>query len=121
MFINAQDKLTAGTLTTARTEAWLAASGIPNDGTHATLVKMHSTAMLSLVTCNTCVRIENAPETLLFDLERIADLYSRFHRVVDGCTILVTVLHSFGADAKSHADAFQVKLHLSVKLRLKRY
>jgi len=103
--IKQQDKITAGTLTTARTEAWLA--GIPYDGTHATLLKVHSTAMLALVAGNTPIRSESVPETLLFDVARVSTLYSRFHHIVDGCTVLVTVLHSFGANAVGRLPAFQ--------------
>ena len=105
-----QEKITNGTFTTGKTELWLKAS--QNDETD--LVKVHASAMLALVADAAAVRITNIPETLLLDVRRLSALQNGFNRIVDGCTIIVTVQHV----AQNHATDFAAFSKLVVDMEV---
>ena len=84
-----QDKLKDGSLTTERTEACLNEHLVEP----VNVIKVHSSAMLSLIAKATPLHKDTLPETLTMDLHRLVDLHYEFNRVVDGCTVIVTVQH----------------------------
>jgi hypothetical protein len=100
-----QDKLNDGTLTLQRTEAWidgsvrqtlLDAEVDPDElmeGKARAFVYVHSAAMLELVTSSHTVVPEVSPETLLFDVHRLAMLQREFQLLVTSSTVLVSLGH----------------------------
>ena len=74
--------------------------------------------MLALIADAAPVRITNVPETLLLDVRRLLILQHGFNRIVDGCTVIVTVQHSFGDAAKTHATEFAAFSKLVVDMEV---
>ena len=107
-----QDKLTAGTLTLERTSSWIRGFVDPHleqllTGSAPAFMAVHSDAMLSLSTSET-VSCDCVPETLLFDVHRLADFRSKFRSIVDAASLIITVTHAVkpGAIAGAVADLF---------------
>jgi len=110
-----QDKLNDGTLTLERTQSWIRAvirSEVASkavelealvEGRAASFVHVHSAAMLALVSAVAPVKPDLCPETLLFDVHRLAILQREFQYIVTSATILVTATHGLGA-TKNVAD-----------------
>ena len=109
-----QDKLNEGTLTLERTQSWIRAvlrSEVESkavdletllEGRAASFVHVHSAAMLALVSAPP-IKPDLCPETLLFDVHRLAILQREFQYIVTAATILVTASHGIGA-SKNVAD-----------------
>jgi len=67
----------------------------------ASIVKVHSSAMLALITGSTALGIDTVPETLLMDIRRLSAFRNEFNRIVDGCTVIVTM-----SQARPSASSF---------------
>ena len=117
-----QDKLAEGALTLERTEAWIRKTMHSEvardridlealvDGTAASFVRVHSAAMLSLVAAPERVAKDAVPETLLYDVHRIATLQREFQYQVAATTMLVTAGHIVGPKGKDKVEAVASKL-----------
>jgi hypothetical protein len=57
-------------------------------------VAVHTAAVFSLVSDPVAVTPNTVPETLLFDVSRLALLHREFNRIVDGITMLLTANHA---------------------------
>ncbi len=57
-------------------------------------VTVHTAAMFSLISDPVAVTPNTVPETLLFDVNRLALLHREFNRIVDGITMLLTANHA---------------------------
>ena len=56
---------------------------------------VHASAVVSTFTCSTCVfRADVLPETLSFDVRRIANAAIDFQRIIDGAATLVVATHA---------------------------
>jgi hypothetical protein len=90
------DKLKDGTLTLSRTEAWFLSTMMAEKeltvrargGCRVSAMKLHASAVVSLVSRTEPVRAETAPETLLFDVPRLAALQNEFALLVAVETVL---------------------------------
>ena len=118
-----QDKIADGSLTLERTEvipcsyaalahltpfvqAWIklvirqeiTVGAVSNDdlleGKARAFVHVHSAAMLHLVAGDSTVKADTAPETLLFDVHRVATLQREFQVLVTASTMLITATHT---------------------------
>ena len=81
------------------------------EGTAASFVHVHSAAMLALVSAPTAVRPEECPETLLFDVHRLALLQREFRYEVTAAALLLTATNGLAATKKA-ADMQASARHL---------
>jgi T-complex protein 11 len=110
------DELKNGTLTLERTEEWLpkamrrelAANTVSLqsvlDGKPSAFVRIHMAAMLHLVAGGDPVKPEAYPETLRFDVHRLAVLQAEFKYIALASAMLVTVGNRLAA-TRNPADA----------------
>ena len=110
-----QDKVNDGTYTLERTTAWIASTvgaevtsnkavelSALREGSAAAFVHVHSAAMLALVTSPIDVKPDLCPETLLFDVHRLAQLQQDFRAQNQAAALLTTAIHwSNKADHKA--------------------
>jgi hypothetical protein len=68
------------------------------EGKARAFVHVHSAAMLELVTSSHTVVPEVSPETLLFDVHRLAMLQREFQLLVMSTTVLITLAHYLKGD-----------------------
>lgn len=99
-----QDKINDGSLTLERTQGWVRVNLrrevtlkniILDDllkGTAASFVHVHSSAMVSLISNQTTIKADMCPETLLFDVHRLAMLQREFQYIVTSVTMCITVM-----------------------------
>jgi hypothetical protein len=57
---------------------------------------VHTTAMFLLASSAIDVTADTIPETLTFDVNRIAEVQREYRRIVKGCAALVTARHELG-------------------------
>ena len=117
-----QEKLDEGALTLERTEAWIRKTmhtEVASDrvdlealicGTATSFVRVHSAAMLALVTAPEKIAAASVPETLLFDVHRIAKLQREFQYQVTATAMLVTAGHIVGPKGADKVDSVAAKL-----------
>ena len=70
------------------------------EGKAHAFVHVHSTGMLQLVTGDTTIKADMVPETLLFDVHRLALLQREFQTLTTATTIMVTLTHALTATKK---------------------
>ena len=71
------------------------------EGTAASFVHVHSAAMLALVSAPAPVRPDACPETLLFDVHRLALLQREFQYEVTAAALLLTATNGVAATKKA--------------------
>ena len=81
------------------------------EGTAASFVHVHSAAMLALVSAPAPVRPDACPETLLFDVHRLALLQREFQYEVTTAALLLTATNGVAATKKA-ADMQASARHL---------
>jgi hypothetical protein len=94
-------------------QAWIRASVRREVGTKAldldsllegkahAFVRVHSAGMLQLVTGETTIKADMVPETLLFDVHRLALLQREFQTLTTATTVMVTTTHALTATKKA--------------------
>lgn len=69
------------------------------EGKAFAFVFVHLTAMVELVGSSTTIKADMVPETLLFDVHRLASYQVEFHFLVTVTTMLVSAAHYLGPNA----------------------
>ena len=118
--VKLKDKLKAGTLTLEKTKAWIQtaisrqASVQPDlktllsNGVESSFVLVHSCAIVNLVVDG--ITANGAPETLSFDVHRLASFEAEFRYCVLAATILLTAANHI---TKAGVQRQDVQAHLS--------
>ena len=111
-----KDKITAGTLTLEKTKAWIQTAisrqasvqpdfkALLSNGVESSFVLVHSCAIVNLVVDG--ITANGAPETLSFDVHRLASFEAEFRYCVLAATILLTAAnHITKAGGQAHLNA----------------
>lgn len=101
-----QDKIDNGSLTLERTQNWIRSNlrreiMLKNerledllDGKDSAFINIHSSAIISLIIDNDNIKEDKCPETLLFDVHRLAMLQQEFQYIVKSTIIILLVTQS---------------------------
>ena len=73
-------------------------------GKASAFINVHTNAMLSLVTGSVAIVPDTTPETLLFDVPRLAIFQKEFNRIVDGATALIIANHAIIGSDKTPSE-----------------
>jgi hypothetical protein len=73
-------------------------------GKASAFVTVHTHALTSLI-FGSAIRVENVPETLLFDVRRISLLQERATYIAIGCAMIVMVQHKFESMKRENSNS----------------
>ena len=74
------------------------------EGKATAFVHVHSAAMLHLVASGIDIKPDTCPETLLFDVHRLATLSNRIRYIGTSVTLIVTFMHALTATKRPEAN-----------------